>query len=188
MEIKRRKKLFIVLEGLSGCGKSTIAVLLAKRMGAKLCSTPMGPFRNARDAIDRQSCFPLARFYFYLAGVVHASEVITALLKKSNVVCDRYFLTTYCYHKSTGAHPLPLSKSIIFRKPDFTFLITCAEKKRRSRLARRGLSFNDKEEQRLHIERRFLREYRRYHPIEIDNSFNDPSVAVSKIMSIIDKS
>lgn len=181
----QKKNLFVVLEGLSGSGKSTIASLLAKKMRARLCSTPMGPFRSTRGMIDRKNKFPLARFYFYLAGVVYASEIITALLKKSNVVCDRYFLTTYCYHKSMGVNILPSLKSVAFCNPDFTFLITCKDKKRHSRLTQRGLSFNDKQEQQLRIEKRFLREYRRYCPIEIDNSTNDPLVAVSRIMKIV---
>lgn len=181
---KKRKNLFIVLEGLSGSGKSTIAKLLAQNLRAKLYKTPRGEFAQVRDAIDRSNPTPLARFYFYLAGVIHASEEVSVILKKSGVVCDRYFLTTYCYHKALGVHALPSPLTIPMARPDFTFLVTCPEKIRNARLRRRGLSFNDRQEKLLRVERKFLKEYKRFRPIEVDNG-GDPKATVRQILQVI---
>ena len=66
-------------------------------------------------------------------------------------------------------------------KPDYTFLIVCEEVKRISRLRKRGLSYNDRQEQYLRIEQRFLLEYRKYDLVEIDNSAEDPTIAADAI-------
>lgn len=184
MTRKRRRNLFIAIEGLSGVGKSTVVRILARKLRAKLYKTPSGAFAEARAAIDRSNPVPLSRFYFYLASIVQASEEIEKLLHKSDVVCDRYFLTTYCYHKALTSRTFPLLQSARVANPDFTFLIICKEKTRHKRLKQRGFSFNDTQERRLRIDQRFLKEYRNFHPIEIDNN-RSPEAAAEDMLRII---
>ncbi|MFA6365377.1 MAG: AAA family ATPase [Candidatus Paceibacterota bacterium] len=181
------KNKFIVLEGLSGSGKTTVAKLLAKKLHAASFKTPSGSFAAVREIIDNTSLSPSARAFFYLGGILDSSEAIKTLLKKRTVVCDRYFLTTYCYHKAIGADFSLASADFIkkIKKPDITFLITCEEHERRRRLGIRGMSHNDKQEIKLHSDRKFLREYRKFSPVEIDNTTRDVHHAVEKIISIL---
>lgn len=173
-----------MLEGLSGSGKTTIGKKLARAMHAKFCSTPLGPFAKTRSVIDNASVSPNARFFFYLGGVLDAWGTLHRLLATHDVVCDRYFLTTYCYHKAIGATP-PSSLNNLLQEPDFTFLITCKEEERRRRLGNRGLDVNDKREVQLRSDRKFLQEYRKFHLAEIDNTPRDPNLAVEKILAIV---
>ena len=176
---------FVVLEGLSGSGKTTIGKALAKRMGAFFYLTPPPPFDVVRDQIDRSADIS-ARFLFYLAGVVQASVEIADLLKKQSVVCDRYLLTTVCYHRVVGAKiDIPDFVFASILQPDHTFLIICDDAKRKQRMKIRGLSYNDEKEGYFQIATKFLAEYRRYSLIEIDNSDNDPQIAVEKIVDFL---
>jgi len=184
MDNKERlgQNIFIVLEGLSGSGKTTVGKLVAKKMGAKFYKTPPPLFETIRNRVDQEADLT-ARFLFYLAGVIQASTEISHFLELNSVVCDRYSLTTICYHRALGVTidiPDLISDSLI--KPTHTFLITCEEVKRISRLEKRGLSYNDIQERHPNIEQRFLSEYRKHRLIEVDNSSDDPAIAADVIL------
>lgn len=174
--------LFIVLEGLSGSGKTTIGRIVAEKIKAEFYQTPPSLFSSIRDAIDKKAD-RLSRFLFYLAGVMQASSEISAILERKPVVCDRYFLTTLCFHRAIGLLvDIPDYVFNLLSKPDFTFLITCKGEVRKRRLLQRGLDYNDSEETRIRVDHIFLAEYRKHKLIEIDNSEDDPEIAVNNII------
>lgn len=127
---------------------------------------------------------PLARFFFYLSGVVQTANEIREIIQIRSVVCVRYLLTTFCWHKVIGVEFPELYKKVanMLPAPDFTFLLNCNEQKRQERLLGRGLSYNDCEESKENRERLFLAAYRDYNLIEVDNSADDPTLAVQDIL------
>lgn len=162
---------FIVFEGLSATGKTTLARAVAHEMGATFYKTPPRKFEAVRHFIDLRAN-SLARFLFYLSGVCQASDEIKRRLRRHPVVCDRYVFTTFCFHEAIGVHTRRFWGTVAsaIAIPDFTFLVTCDEKERLRRLAKRGLDCNDLRERGAGIERRFLKSYREYGVIEINNS------------------
>ena len=179
------QKIFIVLEGLSGSGKTTLGKLITEKIGAEFYKTPAPLFNSIRDRVDRNAN-STARLFFYLAGVIQSSTEISQILKARSVVCDRYLLTTLCYHRALGATiNVPDFSFEPLLKPDYTFLLVCEEAKRISRLRKRGLTYNDLQEQHLQIEQRFLDEYQKYRLIEVDNSNDDPTIAVEVILRLL---
>lgn len=181
-----KKTFFIVLEGLSGTGKTTIAKELSKKLGAVYYKTPPPPFLFLRDKIDKK-CSYQSRFLFYLSSIIYTSEEIKKLFKNKSVICDRYILTTVCFHKILGVNFGNILNKISIKKPDFTFLITCDEKERRRRLGYRGLTYNDKMEIKLRTDKRFLMAYRKFPLIEIDNSSFSIKKAMNQILNILKK-
>lgn len=175
---------FIVLEGLSGCGKTTIGKILSEKLGAFFYKTPASLFNPIRPIIDEKADL-MSRFLFYLAGIAQSSAEIKQLCEKQHVVCDRYLDTTMCYHKAMGV-PVDLlvcRPENFFSKPAATFLILCDQKERIKRLFKRGLTYNDMIERTSGIEEKFFSEYKKRQLIEVDNSSNSPNVAVDVILS-----
>jgi hypothetical protein len=63
----RRNGLFIVLEGISGSGKPTLAALLARQLGGRWFHTVPAPVSDLQPYINA-SARPLPQLAFYLAG------------------------------------------------------------------------------------------------------------------------
>lgn len=91
---------FIVIEGIDGTGKTTIAQLVAQQLHGAYFKTPVNFSRELRQKID--SLQPNPRFWHYHANLSQASKYIRALRKEQPVVCDRYYLSTFLYHQALG--------------------------------------------------------------------------------------
>lgn len=178
------RNFFVAVEGLSGSGKTTVAQGIAQKTKAILYKTPPQQLNAIRHWIDRKADLT-TRYFFYLTGVIRASLEIEQILKEHSVVCDRYLLTTECYHKILGVQTLGGYDQFqrIILVPDISILIVCSEPERQRRLDSRGLSFNDQEEEKLKIAEMFDTEYRKHPLIEIKNDGN----LESTIQNILDK-
>lgn len=84
-----RAGLFIVLEGISGSGKSTLATLLAARLRGRHFHTVPAPVSDLQPYINANAR-PLPQLAFYLAGVLHASDLARDALQYGHVIADRY--------------------------------------------------------------------------------------------------
>jgi len=133
--------MFIVIEGLDGAGKSTIAEALAEEIGAEVLSTPGKNFNTIREQID--SIYHnnhQARQLFYMSTVVSVSEQVRELVNKGkNVIVDRYWLSTQVYHqwKSENNHfeLAEVENKILI--PDITIFLHLPLVQRRMRLVDR---------------------------------------------------
>lgn len=93
--------MFIVIEGLDGCGKSTVAQHLSKKLEAVLLTTPGSDFKDIRSHLDMIFSNNIkARQLFYMASVFKVSKEVKELKELGrHVVVDRYWLSTQVYHR-----------------------------------------------------------------------------------------
>ncbi|WP_019057525.1 dTMP kinase [Streptomyces prunicolor] len=118
----------MVLEGVSGVGKSTLSRLLAKRLGAAAIHTLTNPHTCWSDLVNRE-IRPLPQFAFYLSGLLHASDAIRQHLGTGPVVADRYASSVTACHAAVNGVGLDQVKELIapFRPylvaPDATFYL-----------------------------------------------------------------
>jgi len=136
----------IVLEGLDGVGKSTLARGLADALGAVFLRTPPESLQAPRPQVDLALArHPGAAQLFYAATVLAASEQATKVLARGqDVVMDRYWLTTRVYARHGGA---ALELREVERRllpADVTLLLNLDEQERRRRMAERGINDNDR--------------------------------------------
>jgi len=136
------KGLFITFEGIEGCGKSTQASLLAKRLkGAgyrvKLTREPGGtPLGNAIRRIllrsDRLNILPLSELMLYLVSRhQHVNQVIKKYLdNKYIVISDRFSDSSVAYQGYGRGIRRDLVSKLNFIAtdgliPDLTILLDC---------------------------------------------------------------
>ncbi|MGI2173557.1 dTMP kinase [Shewanella ulleungensis] len=136
--------MFIVIEGLDGVGKSTIAKALATKMGAVFLTTPGDKFSNIRNELELiYEDNVQARQLFYMSTVVSVANDIRELIAKGKtVIVDRYWLSTQVYHhwKSEGNNfkLLDIQESLLV--PDLTIYLELPLPQRVIRLAKRKSS------------------------------------------------
>jgi dTMP kinase len=166
--------LFVTLEGIEGCGKSTQAKLLARRFRREghdvvLTREPGGTQigRHIRQVIldpDHRRMAPEVELGLYFSDrAQHLREVVwPALERGSLVVCDRFTDSTLAYQGYGRGIPLRLIRSLdrIMTggfKPDLTILLDLTPEEGLLRARERNRS------QSLHREGRFEEEELRFH-------------------------
>lgn len=134
--------MFIVIEGLDGSGKSTVAKCLADKLNATLLSTPEDDFKNIRKQLDLIFKKDLqARQLFYMATVRNISERVKELKKfGSSIVVDRYWLSTQVYHcwMSKGLHYGLSEVENELMKPNLTVFLDLTLEERTKRIGLRN--------------------------------------------------
>lgn len=130
----------IVIEGISGVGKTSIAKALSKEISAIYIKTPIEPLDTIRSEVD--SVFSNeSKALYYLSSIVELSSRIDEMLKHSSVVIDKYIYSSMVYPKINGID-FEIPSWLNIRKPDFAFLITLNENIRIERLIQRGSDLN----------------------------------------------
>ncbi|MFA6295129.1 MAG: dTMP kinase [Candidatus Paceibacterota bacterium] len=130
--------MFIVLEGIDGSGKTTLATIIAARCSGITYVTPPKKYRKLRRHVDTSSS--LQRHYdFYRDAVTEASLEISAMISSGKtVVCDRYWLSTLVYHRA-GKMILDGSDFSQLIQPDLTVLLLVGQEEQVRRYRERGM-------------------------------------------------
>lgn len=185
-------KKFIVIEGIDGSGKSSIAKLLSQRLTHNgedtICiKSPIGDFQNWSDFINN-SCKPLSHYLFYLAGMVHTSEFVEKALINTHVICDRYIFSTQAYHIAQGVTPIINIDDLKLVMPDYTFYLNVHDESvRRKRISSRVIFEKGDEEiySKGSLLERIDQQFKNFDLVEIDNTYGTINDAVSEIISKI---
>lgn len=195
-----RKHMFIVIEGVDGVGKTSVARELAAQLGAVYFRTPSDTLESFQMAATFQSglplrqyadqqayCDPKVRFAFYVFAVIEASVHVERLLQHSSVVCDRFLSSTLAYHRvlapELATADVSWAQTI---KPDLEILLDINDEHLHLQRLR---SRTPRSDRLLERNFRFLQlvrhEFHRLDLITLDTSYEGVSQVVAKIKSMI---
>ena len=135
-----RRAPFVVVEGLDGVGKSTVASELARRLGADLMASPPDRVAEARRILESvYDGDALARMLWYAStNAAVSTDVGEALRVGRAVVLARYFLSTLVYAGVRGATCglEELGRHLVI--PDVTVYLHARHEVRAGRMGGRG--------------------------------------------------
>jgi dTMP kinase len=141
---------FVVIEGIDGCGKSSVARLVAKRIGKRAVLTREPTESWIGKAVrrgDKAEVSPYIDALLFMADrSLHTEEIRRLLSKKKLVISDRYYHSTVAYqaanlqkHFKGDAFNWLLDANLrISMHPDLTVLLVIPPKEALRRVGRRG--------------------------------------------------
>ena len=118
----------IVIEGVGGSGKTTLARQLAETTGAEILHTAPEPLAAMQRYVNAR-CHALPHLLYYLAGALHVADTARALLEDGNVIIDRYVGSLLANHSAVLETSIEQAESLIapFRhyllEPDTTIYL-----------------------------------------------------------------
>lgn len=137
-EIKKGK--FIVIEGLDGCGKSTVSAILKRNynaIGLNAIPKELKPWLN----VVGNTNLPEATFsYFTICNLLKSLEIEKIISTGKNVILDRYVYSTYVYHKELLGNKIPEEVKEIYHKiiqPDLVIFLDVPQNIRKERINQR---------------------------------------------------
>lgn len=175
---KSAKHPFVVFEGLSGSGKTSIAKALAKIIGGIYYSSPTIPFSLIRHEVDKR-VDSLGRAYFYISSLIYLSDKIKNDIKHTPVVVDKYIYTTLAFNKARGMD-FKLEDFAFLTKPDFVFLLDVKDTVRKIRMNKRGSKDPDNRKK----DQLIKKEYAKLGLIKINND-GTPKDTITTILTRI---
>ena len=132
-----KRGVFLALEGIDGCGKSTQAELLASALRARglevvlTCEPTDSPLgRQIREYFQGSDRYlsPKEELNLFMADRrEHVAEVIEpALAEGKIVVCDRYYYSSVAYQGALGLDPdrILAQNEVMAVRPDLTVILT----------------------------------------------------------------
>jgi dTMP kinase len=128
------KNLFIVVEGIDGAGKTSVAKELAEQLDGKYYKCPPRIILPLRKVADK-SPYRL-RYFYYLVGNYIAQSEIKSILKHTVVVCDWYIFSTIAYHSVLLKRSLRIPRILM---PDKLVYLSASTSQITSRLAKRKI-------------------------------------------------
>jgi len=153
---------WIAVEGLDGCGKTTLCQRLSVANGGVMMATPGEAFRPLRQAVhaaldEHVDALPL----FYASTVVSAGHSARRLASEGGcVVMDRYWPSTVAYAMARGSRVDLGWLGAMVPAPDLFVLLELPEAVRRQRLERRGMLAADRETLQGDMGQRIMDAYR----------------------------
>ena len=181
-----RRRVFIALEGLRGCGKSTIAPLLAEELGAQHVPTIPAEYNQARTFLDHHSHNIDARAHLFASALLITAERVHALLDAgTSVVIDSYMQRTVATHRAYGARidltqPEDLPTAITFR-------LECSAAVRAIRLRQREKTSTWWDVLADQLADRVVNEYSRFPSHQIDTTDQQPHETTAAIVAVLDQ-
>ncbi len=130
--------MFVVIEGIDGSGKTTVAKKLAEelsKLGRKVyltyepTDTKYG--KIVKECVDFGDPF-LITLAFALDRALHTHEIRKKISEGYDVICDRYFYSTLAYEGAMLSEKMELEEALnwieeihkyIVIKPDYIFLL-----------------------------------------------------------------
>jgi len=130
----------IAVEGLDGCGKSTLCRHLSENYQYDVLPTPLPDLKPFRETID--ACLdpsPLARVSYYTANVHRAGDRAKEYVGgNTSIVLDRYWLSTRVYGEVQAPEFPYEAHEKVLEPMDFTFFLNIPLEERKKRLKNRG--------------------------------------------------
>jgi dTMP kinase len=126
----------IALEGLSAVGKSTVAPLVASRLGIEQVPAISPELQGVRKVADA-AADPTSRHLYYLWALTATCQELSDRKSDETVLIESYVGRTMAYHRGMGSQ-LGLDPWILLPRPTLSVLITCDEGLRQARIATRG--------------------------------------------------
>lgn len=192
-----KRHIFLVLEGIDGTGKTTIARQLSNAISGQYIKSPPEPFAVIKQHV-LETATPTARFTYFLCSNIQLSSLAESLLDRTHVVTDRYIWSTIAYHAAIENIPPMRLKHLVtpFQKflmmPDFVIYLMVSREVQLLRLKdrvddelQRDLLMSDQFQQRLRKAYRGVRDFFKVTWVEIDTSHMSVSATVHAIEEII---
>lgn len=141
----------IVIEGMDGVGKSSVAKILAEKIGAKYVDGLMKGFLKesglsdedinvVKHAIDISTDNENSIIRTWMYGF---ANVFNLLHYEEDLVIDRHCLTTYFYNGDDESKDIYKFMQTIAGKPDLIIILRASEETRRQRICGRDVNDSD---------------------------------------------
>lgn len=180
------RPVFIALEGLRGCGKSTIAPLLADKLGAQHIPTIPNEYNQARAFLDHHSRNVDARAHLFASALLITAERVRAMLDAgTSVVIDSYMQRTIATHRAYGT-TIDLTQPADLPTPE-TFRLECSAAERAARLFQRKKAITWWDELADQLADRIDLEYTRFPSQLVDTTDQQPHETTAAVLALLEQ-